>query len=95
MAENDEKSPAPMPQRSETVTRENRMDYRENLRTFLFLTLLLLVFLATLQLYLTVQGLITTWFADDLVPIINGGFYLFVILSGLYLIRTYLIRQKA
>ncbi|MDD1674692.1 MAG: hypothetical protein LUQ13_03520 [Methanomicrobiales archaeon] len=70
------------------------MDYRENFRTFLFLTILLLVFLATLQLYFTVQGLIVTWFADEFVPIINGVFYVFVIASGLYLVRTYLLRQK-
>jgi len=75
-------------------TREKHMPYRENLRTFLFLTILLLVFLATLQLYFTLQGLVNTWFADDVVPIINAGFFLVVIAGGLYVIRTYILHQK-
>jgi uncharacterized membrane protein (DUF485 family) len=75
--------------------RDRRGELRENFRTFLFLTILLLVFLATMQLYFSVQGFISAWFATEYVPVITAGFYLFVIVCGLYIVRACLIRQNS
>jgi hypothetical protein len=56
--------------------------------------ILLLIFIATLQLYFGVQDVIRTWFADEMIPVVNGLFYLCIIVGGVYLIRTYLIRGQ-
>jgi len=54
-------------------------------------TLMLLILLATLQLYLTVQEVIRFWFADEYVPVFNAAFFIIVIIGSLLLIRTYLL----
>lgn len=63
------------------------------LRTGLLGTLLLLILLATLQLYFTVQEVIRYWFADEYVPIFNAVFFIIVIVGALRLIQTYLLPQ--
>lgn len=54
-------------------------------------TLLLLILLATLQLYFTVQEVIRYWFADEYVPVFNAAFFIIVIIGALLLIRMYLL----
>ncbi|WP_440949556.1 hypothetical protein [Methanosphaerula subterraneus] len=61
------------------------------IRTGLLGTLLLLILLATLQLYFTVQEVIRYWFADEYVPVFNAVFFIIVIIGALLLIRAYLL----
>jgi len=47
---------------------------------------LILVLFATVQLYFAVQEAIRYWVADQYVPLVNGAFYLLVIVGGVYLV---------
>jgi len=47
---------------------------------------LLLVLLATLQLYLVVQEAVRFWVAEPYLPFVEGAYYLAVIAGGLWLV---------
>jgi len=70
-----------------------KTDIWDTVRGALAGVLLILVFLATLQLYFAVQEFIRTWFADEYVPIFNAAFYICVIGGSLFAIRRYLVRR--
>jgi len=58
----------------------------------LYAIVLLIVFIATLQLYFTIQDVIRTWFSDQFVPLVSGIYYIAIIATGLWLFREYLRR---
>jgi len=75
--------------RERLMTKSKIEDY---LRTGLFITLMLLVFVAVFQLYGSIQSIIRIWFEYEYVPIFNSIYYAAVILLGLYLMKKYLAR---
>lgn len=71
---------APRPERS------RRESLFELVVTGLAGIVLILVLFATMQLYFAVQEAIRYWVADQYVPLVNGVFYLLVIVGGVYLV---------
>jgi len=51
------------------------------------------VLIAAFQLYFTIQGLITTWFSDQFVPLVSAVYYIAVIVVGVWLIREHIRKQ--
>ena len=58
--------------------------------TGLRLIVLLLVFIAAVQIYFSIQGVIGMWVADQFIPLINAVYYLAVIIGGIWLLRNVL-----
>jgi hypothetical protein len=54
--------------------------------TGLRLIVLLLILLAAVQLYFTIQGVISIWVAAQFIPLINTIYYLVVIVGGIWLL---------
>jgi len=71
---------APRPERS------RRESLFELVVTGLAGIVLILVLFATVQLYFAVQEAIRYWVADQYVPLVNGAFYLLVIVGWVYLV---------
>jgi hypothetical protein len=63
-----------------------------NIKTGIRLILLLLIFIAAVQLYFAIQEVIRLWIADQFIPLVNGVYYLLVIAGGIWLIRETFIR---
>jgi hypothetical protein len=63
---------------------DERCPWAVTFRTFLFLTILLLVHIATLQPCCAVQGFISALFMSGYVAVIHAGFSLFIIVGGLH-----------
>ena len=59
----------------------------------LYAIILLFVFIAAFQLYFTMQDIIRTWISNDFVPVFNAGYYIIIIVVGIWLIRDYIKRQ--
>jgi hypothetical protein len=78
-----------LPRTEPGVEGRAKTDIWDTVRGALAGVLLILVFLATLQLYFAVQEFIRTWFADEYVPIFNAVFFLCVIGGSLFAIRRY------
>lgn len=51
------------------------------------LILLLIVMIAAVQLYFSVQGVISTWVASEFIPLVNTVYYIVVIAGGIWLLR--------
>ncbi len=71
-------------------TEDRRRETRESLSAFVVTGLsgivLLLVLVATMQLYFAVQDAVRYWVADPYVPLVNGVFFLAVIAVGISLV---------
>ncbi len=81
----------PIPGGSLPVSPEDRRrETRESLSAFVVTGLvgivLLLVLVATMQLYFAVQEAVRYWVADPYVPFVNGAFFLAIIAGGIYLV---------
>jgi threonine/homoserine/homoserine lactone efflux protein len=59
----------------------------------LYAIILLFVFIATFQLYFSMQDIIRTWISDQFVPVFNTIYYIVIIVVGIWLIRDYIRRQ--
>ena len=57
------------------------------------LIVLLLVLIAAVQLYFTIQGVIGMWVADQFIPIFNAIYYIAVIAGGVWLLWSVLTRR--
>ena len=63
-----------------------------DIKTGIRLIILLLIFIAAVHLYFTIQEVIRLWIADQFIPLVNGVYYLLVIAGGIWLIRETFIR---
>jgi hypothetical protein len=52
--------------------------------------LFLIILIAALQLYFSIQQFIATWFSYEFIPIVNSIYFLAIILGGIYLVFSYL-----
>lgn len=57
------------------------------------LIVLLLVLIAAVQLYFTIQGVIALWVADQFIPLVNAIYYIVVIIGGIWLLWRVLSKQ--
>jgi hypothetical protein len=59
----------------------------------LYAILFLIILIAALQLYFSIQEFIRTWFSEEYIPVLNTFYYLVVVVGGIYLVLAY-IRKK-
>jgi hypothetical protein len=56
----------------------------------LYAILFLIVLIAALQLYFSIQEFIRAWFSEEYIPVVNSVYYLAVVVGGIYLILSYI-----
>ena len=59
----------------------------------LYAIILLLVFIAAIQLYFSMQEIIRTWISSRFVPVFNAVYYIVIIVVGIWLLLQYIRRQ--
>jgi hypothetical protein len=59
----------------------------------LYVIVLLIVLIATLQLYLAIQEVINRWFSYEYIPLISSLYFILVIAAGVYLIWLRITRR--
>ena len=74
-------------------TGKKKEDWGVDIMIGLRLIVLLLVLIAAVQLYLTIQGVIGMWVADQYIPLVNAIYYIAVIIGGVWLLRGALMRR--
>jgi hypothetical protein len=72
--------------------RSGKQAYFDMLQKGLYGILLLLVLVAAIQLYFSVQEIISSWLEEEWVPVFNSIYYLAVIGLGLYLIKRHAVK---
>jgi hypothetical protein len=68
-------------------------DLGENFKKGVFLIAMLLLLVATFQLYFSIEKIIDTWFEYQYALIFKAVYYLFVLLVSLYIIRLYIVKR--
>ena len=68
-------------------------DLRESFKKGISLISMLLLLVATFQLYFSIGRIIDTWFEYQYAMIFEAAYYLFVLLVSLYIIRLYIIKR--
>jgi len=61
--------------------------------TVLYMIVGLFILIAAFQLYFTIQDLIRTWVSDQFVPVVSAGYYIIVIVVGIWLLHEYIKKQ--
>ncbi|MDD1664692.1 MAG: hypothetical protein LUQ32_05005 [Methanomicrobiales archaeon] len=69
---------------------EKQSEMKSFLVQGLYGILFLIILIAAVQLYFSIQEFIRLWFSEEFIPIVNSLYYLVVIAGGIYLIREYL-----
>lgn len=72
---------------------ERTSDLGENFKKGVFLIAMLLLFVATFQLYFSIERIIETWFEYQYIPIFRAVYNFFVLFVSLYFIRLYIVRR--
>jgi len=72
---------------------ERFSDIAGNFKKGIFLIAMLLLLVATFQLYFSIEQIINTWFEYQYAMIFRAVYYLFVVLVSLYVIRLYIIKR--
>ena len=75
------------------LKRERLSDMSGNFRKGIFLIAMLLLLVATFQLYFSIEQIINTWFEYQYAMIFRAVYYLFVVLLSLYVIRLYIVKR--
>lgn len=73
--------------------RERFSDMAGSFRKGIFLIVMLLLLVATFQLYFYIEQIINTWFEYQYAMIFKAVYYLFVVLMSLYVIRLYIVKR--
>jgi len=67
-------------------------DLGDNFRTGIFLIAMVLLLVATFQLYFSIGNVIQVWFEYRYIPIFRAVYNFFVLAISLYIIRLYILR---
>jgi hypothetical protein len=59
---------------------------RADLIPWVYAMILVIVFVALLQLYFSIQQAIALWFSTEYIPILQSAFFIVVIAVGLYIV---------
>jgi len=73
--------------------REKMSDMGENFKKGVFLIAMLLLLMATFQLYFSIENVIDTWFEHQYIPIFRAIYNFIVLIVSLYIIRLYIIKR--
>ena len=74
--------------------KENTSDMGENFKKGVFLIAMLLLLIATFQLYFSIESIINTWFEYQYVPIFRAVYNFIVLIVSLYIIRLYIVKRR-
>ncbi|MFZ2498141.1 MAG: hypothetical protein ACP5N0_09040 [Methanosarcina sp.] len=72
---------------------ENMSEMAENFKKGVLIIAMLLLFVATFQLYFSIEKIIDTWFQYQYASIFKAVYYLFVLVVSLYIIRLYILKR--
>lgn len=72
---------------------EKVSDLGENFKKGIFLISMLLLLVATFQLYLSIERIIEIWFEYQYIPIFRAVYNFFVLIASLYIIRLYIVKR--
>lgn len=78
--------------RSET-SKAKVSDLGENFKKGVFVIAMLLLLVATFQLYFSITRVINMWFEYQYVPIFTAVYNFIVLVVSLYIIRLYIVRR--
>ena len=65
----------------------------ENFKKGVLIIAMLLLLVATFQLYFSIEKIIDTWFEYQYASIFKAVYYLFVLVVSLYIIRLYILKR--
>ncbi|HII81157.1 MAG TPA: hypothetical protein HA261_12405 [Methanosarcina sp.] len=68
-------------------------DLGENFKKGVFVIAMLLLLVATFQLYFSIERVIEIWFEYQYIPIFRAVYNFIVLLVSLYIIRLYIIKR--
>jgi hypothetical protein len=68
-------------------------DLGENFKKGVFVIAMLLLLVATFQLYFSIERIIEIWFEYQYIPIFRAVYNFIVLLVSLYIIRLYIIKR--
>jgi hypothetical protein len=72
---------------------EKVSDMRENFKKGIFLISMLLLLVATFQLYFSIERIIEIWFEHQYIPIFRAIYNFLVLIASLYIIRLYIVKH--
>ncbi len=73
--------------------RNKTSDMGENFKKGIFLIAMLLLLIATFQLYFSIESIINTWFEYQYIPIFRAVYNFIVLIVSLYIIRLYIVKR--
>ena len=73
---------------------ENMSEMAENFKKGVLIIAMLLLFVATFQLYFSIEKIIDTWFQYQYASIFKAVYYLFVLVVSLYIILVLLTKHS-
>lgn len=68
-------------------------DLGDNFKKGVFLIAMLLMLVATFQLYFSIERVIEIWFEYQYIPIFRAVYNFIVLLVSLYIIRLYIVKR--
>lgn len=78
---------------TERVNEEKEAGLEEYFKKGVFFIAMLLLLVATFQLYFSIERVIQIWFEYQYIPIFKAVYNFFVLLAGLYIIRLYIVNK--
>ena len=72
---------------------EKLSDMGENFKKGVFLIAMLLLLVATFQLYFSIEQIIEIWFEYQYTPIFRAVYNFIVLIVSLYIIRLYILKR--
>ncbi|AKB82842.1 hypothetical protein MSBR3_2264 [Methanosarcina barkeri 3] len=72
---------------------EKVSDMGENFKKGIFLISMLLLLVATFQLYFSIERIIEIWFEHQYIPIFRAVYNFLVLIASLYIIRLYIVKR--
>lgn len=71
----------------------NVSDLGENFKKGVFVIAMLLLLVATFQLYFSIERIIEIWFEHQYIPIFRAVYNFIVLLVSLYILRLYIVKR--
>ncbi|AKB26856.1 hypothetical protein MSSIT_0137 [Methanosarcina siciliae T4/M] len=68
-------------------------DLRDNFNKGVFVIAMLLLLVATFQLYFSIERVIEIWFEYEYIPIFRAVYNFIVLLASLYVLRLYIVQR--
>jgi len=72
---------------------EKVSDLRENFKKGILLISMLLLLVATFQLYFSIEQIIEIWFEYQYIPIFRAVYNFLILIASLYIIRLYIVKR--